>query len=338
MTPSPLEGVRVLVLGDGARARRARVLLAEQGAYLVGGFDSSVTYVVVDRGVSPDASAVVAAHDHAVPVLTTSELREWPGMESLADAVGSRSARRGPRVPVPFPARSFAYPPRRRSGPSVGWTLACVLSLGFATPGVVGHAAHLLKSRTAAIAAGAYGLGLLALCLSAFSGEVNAFAAVGVFGWLSAWIGGSVHAYLLGEQVGEKKQRELGEPFPAHATSVTAAKDMANAAALAEVAHQGRLRREARKLLDDDPVTARALRIGRPDLPRTYDDGGLVDVNHAPIETLRSLPGVTLEIAEQIIEYRQTSGSFESVAEIVVHTGIDPRMVDEFQEMALFLA
>jgi hypothetical protein len=34
------------------------------------------------------------------------------------------------------------------------------------------------------------------------------------------------------------------------------------------------------------PVLARELRIGRPDVPRQFDDGGLVDLNHAPVPVL----------------------------------------------------
>jgi len=37
-------------------------------------------------------------------------------------------------------------------------------------------------------------------------------------------------------------------------------------------------RQQARQLLANDPGLARELRIGRPDLPRDYDDGGLVAV------------------------------------------------------------
>ena len=49
-----------------------------------------------------------------------------------------------------------------------------------------------------------------------------------------------------------------------------------------------RLRREARRLQQDNPVLAQELKIGRPDLPRGYDDGGLVDVNHVPAAILAS--------------------------------------------------
>jgi hypothetical protein len=38
--------------------------------------------------------------------------------------------------------------------------------------------------------------------------------------------------------------------------------------------------------------SARELRIGRPDLPREYDHGGLVDVDHVPGEILTSRLGL----------------------------------------------
>jgi hypothetical protein len=37
-------------------------------------------------------------------------------------------------------------------------------------------------------------------------------------------------------------------------------------------------RRQARELAERNPVLARDLKIGRPDVPHDYDDGGLVDV------------------------------------------------------------
>lgn len=38
----------------------------------------------------------------------------------------------------------------------------------------------------------------------------------------------------------------------------------------------------ARHIVQTNPALARELRIGRPDLPREYDDDGLVDVNCVP--------------------------------------------------------
>ena len=45
---------------------------------------------------------------------------------------------------------------------------------------------------------------------------------------------------------------------------------------------------------------ARDLRIGRPDLPRHYDDDGLVDVNSAPAETIAKWSGLSQAQAADI--------------------------------------
>ena len=52
-------------------------------------------------------------------------------------------------------------------------------------------------------------------------------------------------------------------------------------------------RQQARQLAQDNPVLARELAIGRPDVPHDYDDGGLVDVNHVPGDVLASSLGLT---------------------------------------------
>lgn len=340
MTSNRYDDVRVLVLGVGARAERARNLLNVQGASLASTFDPTVTYVVVDRSVPANDTSVAAARRHAVPVLTTVELQDWPGLESLADVAAPPPPSGPAQAPVAYrPIRPQLPVPGGDVNPSLGWALACIFTGGFATPAVIGHAAQRLQSKWAAVAAGAYGLALAAICLSIVgSGGFGVVLAVSMLAWLGVWGGGAVHAYLLGQQVREKHHRELlKDHSKARPTPETMAKDDANAAALAEVEHQRTLRRKARQLLADNRVAARSLRIGRPDLPRNYDDGGLVDVNHAPIEVLLSMPGVTAEVAQELVDYRDAHNGFESMSDVVVHTSINPRLVDEFEEMALFL-
>lgn len=46
-------------------------------------------------------------------------------------------------------------------------------------------------------------------------------------------------------------------------------------------------RNGARQLASTDPLFARDLRIGRPDLPVTYEDGGLVDIPISYWDVLR---------------------------------------------------
>ncbi|MDT7801220.1 MAG: hypothetical protein QOI78_4653 [Actinomycetota bacterium] len=75
-------------------------------------------------------------------------------------------------------------------------------------------------------------------------------------------------------------------------------------------------RTEARKLATKDPLIARDLRIGRPDLPRNYDDGGLVDLNNAPANVIASVCGLDAATAEAIVDIRTTVGGFAAVDDV----------------------
>lgn len=72
----------------------------------------------------------------------------------------------------------------------------------------------------------------------------------------------------------------------------------------------------ARKLASDDPMIARDLRIGRPDLPRQYDDGGLVDLNSAPAEAISAVCGLSSTAAEDIVAARARCGGFLTVDDL----------------------
>ncbi|MEV8373511.1 BTAD domain-containing putative transcriptional regulator [Kribbella sp. NPDC056861] len=76
------------------------------------------------------------------------------------------------------------------------------------------------------------------------------------------------------------------------------------------------LRNEARHLASTQPARARLLGIGRPDLPRQFDDGGLIDLNDAPADLLDTLPGVTGKQAAAIVVSRLQSGRFRRVDEL----------------------
>jgi hypothetical protein len=63
-------------------------------------------------------------------------------------------------------------------------------------------------------------------------------------------------------------------------------------------------RDQARELAGRDPLMAHELRVGRPDLPRTYDDGGLVDLNTAPVATIAQMCELDATTAEAIVAAR----------------------------------
>jgi hypothetical protein len=85
-------------------------------------------------------------------------------------------------------------------------------------------------------------------------------------------------------------------------------------------------RTEARKLVAEEPLIARDLRIGRPDLVRDYDDGGLVDLNNAPAGVIASVCGLDAATAEAIVDIRTTVGGFsavDDVSTVVPFTALD---------------
>ncbi len=98
-------------------------------------------------------------------------------------------------------------------------------------------------------------------------------------------------------------------------------------------------RREyARTLLRTDPLLAYELRIGRPDLPRDFDDGGLIDVNHASATALARIPDITEEMASQIVAARESVGGYSSVDDMSVVVGCAPQSFDRLRDHLVFVA
>ncbi|MEV6873587.1 hypothetical protein [Amycolatopsis sp. NPDC051128] len=94
-------------------------------------------------------------------------------------------------------------------------------------------------------------------------------------------------------------------------------------------------RAEARKLATEDPLIARDLRIGRPDLPRNYDDGGLVDLNSAPAAVIASVCGLDVTTADEIVETRSAAGGFAAVDD--VFTAVPVAAWDRIRDRAVVL-
>jgi hypothetical protein len=133
---------------------------------------------------------------------------------------------------------------------------------------------------------------------------------------LAAWIGGTVHAFAIRSRVFATKNRYLD--------------------AIAMASQRRELRSAARDTARD-PAMAWELRIGRPDLQRVFDDGGLVDVNHAPPSALASLPGMTPELVNRIVETRDQLSGFSSVEELSSLAQLPPSLTGALNEYAIFL-
>ena len=154
-----------------------------------------------------------------------------------------------------------------------------------------------LKLRTQS--AWAWFAGFAALTVGTFvligsqpEGAQNLATATGSLFAFAALIGSPIYSVVVGKQVDWGPA--LGSPPPPPPPLDR------NAAAVAQ-AHAARRRRtEALELATRDPQLARDLRIGRPDLPRQYDDGGLVDVNHAPAGVIVQGLGLDLDDFERV--------------------------------------
>ncbi|MBW8480775.1 ComEA family DNA-binding protein [Actinomadura parmotrematis] len=226
-------------------------------------------------------------------------------------------------VPAPYEPRvpSDSMPPGR-AAISVTWAALPFLSLGFATPFTFAAAALWRRSAHLLVSAAVY-IGLFALLMTVLpdvrAGDRSQTTA-GVLMFLLA-IGGSAHAFVVRRRV-----------FDPHGLA-----GIGNDAVVERVRQQRLLRQKARALAAGDPGLARELRIGRPDLPRQYRDGGLVDVNHAPAEALMTLPGITAELAERIERVRAETGGFVSAEELSAVAGLPPAITGDVADYAVFI-
>ncbi|MEU4694187.1 BTAD domain-containing putative transcriptional regulator [Actinoplanes sp. NPDC023714] len=100
--------------------------------------------------------------------------------------------------------------------------------------------------------------------------------------------------------------------------SLTAAAHGAILATHAGDNRQARTRRDlARQFAAVDPAGARQAGIGRPDVLRAFDDGGLLDLNHAPPQEIARLRGVGPAEAQRIVHDRYERGPYREPADLV---------------------
>jgi hypothetical protein len=107
--------------------------------------------------------------------------------------------------------------------------------------------------------------------------------------------------------------------------------------ALAAALQARQRREEAKAIAARDVDLARELRIGRPDLPRQFDDGGLVDLNHVPAPVMVQQLGLAEAEAAQVVEARDHIGAFLSAEEVIAHTDLSPTLIDGIRERLVFL-
>ena len=96
-------------------------------------------------------------------------------------------------------------------------------------------------------------------------------------------------------------------------------------------------REETRQLIARNSGLQSELGIGRPDLGRGYDDGGLIDVNTAPAEVMARVAGIDRADADAVVSARSARGGFWfNIDELLIEVSLPPRAQEQLRERAVF--
>jgi hypothetical protein len=208
------------------------------------------------------------------------------------------------------------------------WFLVPALTCGFGAPVIILIGAAKLRSRINVV----MGIGYLALALFAFVGiQYTKPGKTGLIDGLVLaavcvnWFAGTAHAAILAMRVRGAVAAGAPPPIPV---------DPALAAAQWRVNR----RQEARAIVATNPALAAELRIGRPDLARQYDDGGLVDINHVPVVALMRALDLPEDLARTVVAERDRVGGFTTPDELTVYCeGVTPDGLARIRDRLLFV-
>ncbi|HEU0086217.1 MAG TPA: helix-hairpin-helix domain-containing protein [Pseudonocardiaceae bacterium] len=218
---------------------------------------------------------------------------------------------------------TMPQPARRRI---LWWFLLPLLTFGAATFAVVGFTGWRLRSRwTLAAAVGYFLLFVIFFVGVQFTetGTAGLADAIIILPFLINWLVGSAHAGWLELRL-KSSRSTLAPSLPPDPALLAAQQRLAR-------------RQEARALLASNPTLAAELRIGRPDLGREYDDGGLVDINHVPAEVIARELGIPQHVADGIVAARTAVGGFHSADDLVVYCDeVTPQQVAVLRDRLLF--
>lgn len=103
-------------------------------------------------------------------------------------------------------------------------------------------------------------------------------------------------------------------------------------------AAEAKLRRRelARRLAKENPARARELGIGRPDVAGAFH-GGLIDINHAPADTIDRLPGMNKQLARRIVQVREEINGFSSLEDLGHVLNLPAPLVDRMRPRVVSL-
>lgn len=213
---------------------------------------------------------------------------------------------------------------RRRAGTAVGWLIAAVPLM---TCGVASFAPA-LWARSQRPEDPQYRRRMLIFAISVGIVSIGSFVLIGVDGTTTP-----------GSEVGPISTVAIniwfGTIVVATVIAILNRKPALQQLGSAEEYQRQQRRAEYRRLINTDINLARSMSVGRPDLQRTYDDGGLLDLNSLPVEALVSF-GVPVDEAARIVNARQ-AGTFSTLNEVAMRCNLTRNTVARLRERAVFL-
>lgn len=96
-------------------------------------------------------------------------------------------------------------------------------------------------------------------------------------------------------------------------------------------------RERYRQLVEKDRPLARSMHVGRPDVARDYDDGGLLDLNSVPSYALTEHGGLSDAEAAKVVEVRGQLGRYTSMNELLAYVDLPETAATRLRDLAVFV-
>lgn len=94
----------------------------------------------------------------------------------------------------------------------------------------------------------------------------------------------------------------------------------------------GRLSPVHGNILGNSTASPPLYQAGASDPPDSSSNSRLIDINSADVEELTLLPGIGQVLAERIIDYRETNGSFSSTKQLTDIKGIGDEIFAKIEQ------
>ncbi|WP_191907776.1 toll/interleukin-1 receptor domain-containing protein [Nocardioides cynanchi] len=95
------------------------------------------------------------------------------------------------------------------------------------------------------------------------------------------------------------------------------------------------LRESYRQLVSRDRSLAASMMVGRPDVRRDYDDGGLLDLNSLSAEALHNYGRLSMDEANRLVELRSQLGRFVDINEVTAYISLSEAAIARLQESSV---